>query len=194
MHERMGRRVKKEDPRSVEETADGASNPRNALLDTLYREHAEHVYKLLRRHGLAHEDAEDMKHDIFTRLPYLPQPPPRGWRMYLTGAAIKTANGHWRRLGRQLTSTVAPTPDDWDALLGSDDVTPQDLVVAERLYQWLLSRLPEHLRGAHLLHEDGFEPREIAACYGISVDLTYRCLKRATDLLMAGYRRAERRW
>lgn len=140
---------------------------RAALLERLYREHADRIYGLCLRMSGDRERAAELTQDVFVRaweqLHRLAPDSDAGawlWRL-ATNLVLNTKRAERRRLAR-----VAPVADP--ALLEQPSLrTP--LAVRRMSLEAAVAHLPDRARAVYLLHDvEGFSQGEIATMLGIA--------------------------
>lgn len=140
---------------------------RAALLEHLYREHADRIFGLCLRMSGDRERAAELTQDVFVRaweqLHRLAPGTDAGawlWRL-ATNVVLNTKRAERRRLAR-----VAPVADP--ALLEQPSLrTP--LAVRRMSLEAAVAHLPERARAVYLLHDvEGFAHAEIAAMLGVA--------------------------
>jgi RNA polymerase sigma-70 factor, ECF subfamily len=167
--------------------AAAAPEPRAALLERLYREHADRVYALCLRMSGDPVRATELAQDVFVRaweqLHRLRPDSDEGawlWRL-ATNVVLNARRSERRRLAR-----VAPAPD-LAPLERPDLGTP--LPVRRLSLDAAVARLPAKARAVYLLHDvEGFAHPEIAAMLGVAEGTVRAHLHRARALMREALR------
>jgi RNA polymerase sigma-70 factor (ECF subfamily) len=154
----------------------GADSPLADWLDAFDGEF-DHVYRALRRHGVAADDAEDLAQDAFVvmwrrRADYDPE---RSLRAWLSGIALKLALDHRRRRGREVPSGFIDRQDD--------AARPDERIAsasARLLVRESLSQLSPKHRAVIVMHDlDGVPMQHIARELGVPLQTAYSRLRAA---------------
>ena len=146
---------------------------------TIYEEHFDHVWRTLRRLGVADRDLEDAAHDLFVvvhrRLDdFDPRRPVRPW---LTGMAYRIASDE-RRRARHRREVLDHKPEHPDTRPG-----PEEQAEARQQRQIVLhalGALPPEQRIVFVMHElDGSTVPEIAGALEAPINTCYSRLRLA---------------
>jgi RNA polymerase sigma-70 factor, ECF subfamily len=126
--------------------------PHSTQLGRLFDEHAEHVWRVLRRFGVPDADVEDVVQEVFLvahgRVP--DGLDARGVRAWLYGVARRCAAGYRRKVHRRREVPMSAPPElhDTPGLAG-----PLDARRALALLDTVLDGLPDEQREVYVLFE-----------------------------------------
>lgn len=135
---------------------------REALLRQLVADHFPFIWRLLRRRGFSHEDADDAAQQVFmTAAQKLDQLVAGSERTFLYGVMLRVAANLHRKLVRRREEPLAPDPEIPDEQTLPDRAA--ELAQARARLDSLLDRLPEELARVLVLAEiEGLSMVEIA--------------------------------
>lgn len=162
--------------------------PREAAA-ALFAEHCDYVWNALRRLGIAHDDLEDLTHDIFVAVfrQWQGYDPARPLRPWLFGFALRVASDH-RRRARHRLEVPADGAEPVDGAPGAVELLLQREreAIAHRALQSIeLSR-----RAVFILHElDGATLPEIAAALDVPLGTAKSRLRLAREDFQNGVKR-----
>ena len=140
---------------------------------TLYREHADYVWRTCRRLGVAAGDVSDAAHDVFVvafrlRGSFDPARPAKPW---LFGIARRVAADRRRKQGRVLLGDFGSGTEAPDA---TNRIALQDA----------MSSLPELLLEAFVLFDlEGYSAPEVASMVGKPINTVYSRVRLAREQL-----------
>jgi RNA polymerase sigma-70 factor, ECF subfamily len=162
----------------------------------LYRAHFDHVWRTLRRLGVAERDLEDAAHEVFVvahrRLPdFDAARPPRPW---LTGIAYRVASDDRKRARNRRELLGAPADL---ALRPAPGPNPEQAMVVSQARAWVraaLGDLPLDQRVVFVMHElDGTSCPEVAVALEVSVNTVYSRLRLGRQRFATAVRRLRAR-
>jgi RNA polymerase sigma-70 factor (ECF subfamily) len=171
-----------------------APSERGERLRTLFADHFDFTWRVLRRLGLSHEDADDVAQQVFiTVMQKLEDVKPGKERTYLYGVALRVAANARRKFKRRREDPLAPDAET------SRHAPPPDhaleLEQARALADRILSHMPSELARVFVLAEIEQETAAtIAVLEGIPPGTVASRLHRARALfreLLAQSRRAD---
>jgi RNA polymerase sigma-70 factor (ECF subfamily) len=179
------------DPRQLaEESLDGE---RERQLRALVREHFDFIWRLLRRTGLAPEDADDAAQQVFmaaTRKSE--QIKPGSERTYLYGISLRVLANMRRKLARRRREVEPLDHEIVDHAAQPEHAAK--LGEACSLLDELLGALPEELRRVLVLAQiEQFEVAEIARAEGIPIGTAASRLRRARAIFREHLERVQER-
>jgi RNA polymerase sigma-70 factor, ECF subfamily len=137
----------------------------------------DYVYHVLRRHGIALSDVEDLVQEVFLVMwrrwgQYDSGRPIRPW---LAGIAFRVAYNHRQRASREVPGGFIDLPDETP-----DPEQTADSDKARSLVWTVLAALPEKHRSLLLTHDvDGVSVREIADALAVPVPTAHTRLRAA---------------
>lgn len=156
-----------------------ASSPADAeALARIYREHADFVWRAVRRFGIPEALAEDVVHEVFMvvqrRLPEFVGDTPRAWLWSIArGVASNVRRGRERANRREQVSleVVAPqTPASPEEQVGRAE--------AALLVERFLAELPDDKRVVFELCDiEGLSCPEVAQALELELNRVYTCLR-----------------
>lgn len=149
-------------------------------LTELVRTHYDFVWRLLRRTGVPHAEAEDAAQHVFLVAHRRIDAVALGSeRAFLAGVAVRVA-ADVRRTRRRKPAAVESEPDAADERPGPDELTEEHR--ARKLLDRLLAAMPEELAAAFVLFEiEELSTREIASALGIPKGTVASRLRRARE-------------
>jgi RNA polymerase sigma-70 factor, ECF subfamily len=164
--------------------------PDSTRLGRLFDEHAEHVWRVLRRFGVAEADVEDVVQEVFLvahgRLPEGLEG--RGVRTWLYAVARRCAAGYRRKAHRKREVPMATPPEANGAVGG---VGPLDARRALDLVDAVLADLSEEHRAVYVLYEiEELSMAEVAEAVSCPLKTAYSRLYAARSAVreaLAGY-------
>jgi RNA polymerase sigma-70 factor (ECF subfamily) len=179
------------DPRQLAEETLGGDRERQ--LRALVREHFHFIWRLMRRTGLAPEDADDAAQQVFMAATRKSERiKPGSERTYLYGISLRVVANMRRKLARR---SREGEPLDHEIV----DHTAQPEQAAKlgeacSLLNELLGALPEELRRVLVLAQiEQFEVSEIAEAEGIPVGTAASRLRRARVIFREQLERVQER-
>jgi RNA polymerase sigma-70 factor, ECF subfamily len=179
------------DPRQLAE--EPVSGERERQLRAVVREHFDFIWRLLRRMGLAPEDADDAAQQVFMAATRKSEHIKQGSeRTYLYGISLRVVANMRRKLARR-HQEVEPLDDELVDLTAQPEQRAK-LAEACSLLDELLGTLPEELRRVLVLAQiEQFEVPEIAEAEGIPVGTAASRLRRARAIFREQLERVQER-
>jgi len=173
--------------RAVPAAARVVEESRAALLERLYREHADRIYGLSLRLSGDRVRATELAQDVFVRAweqldRFRPDSDAGAWLWRLaTNVVLNAMRSDRRRLAR-----VAPVPEP-EMLERAELGTP--LPVRRLSIDAAIARLPERAREVFVLHDvEGFASHEVSELLGIAEGTVRAHLHRARTLMREALR------
>lgn len=149
------------------------AEPAHAQVATLFREHADFVFRVVRRLGVADRDADDVVQEVFLVVhrrigDYEPRSTLRAW---IYGIAVRTAYDYRKRAPRRREVLGAETPEP------SVDHTPYDAAVERQHLTALdaaLETLDDDKRAVFVLHAiEELTMAEVCTALGCPLQTAY---------------------
>lgn len=170
--------------------------PSTAPLDpeTIFREHAPYVHRVIRHLGVAPMDVDDVLQDVFVivhrKLADFEQ---RGSvRAWIHGIAIRVSARYRRR--RRTASRALASGDAVEAIDPSDPAESLSAQDARRILAAILDQLDDEKRTVFVLYElEELTMQEVAEAMNTPVQTAYYRLHAARELVYAAVRRHQSR-